>query len=149
MIRLVRKNCMCYKTIKLNSKKSILQKEKVLKDWLLEISLYNFFRRCSTLDRRLMLWIFYTVRYGLPLVIILLSVLMVETSGIHGYGSPEWWVVAGWFHLRSQETRINLLFQFAPEKLGRFETQCWNFGVFLKHAFFSNSAQNQVRPISR
>ncbi len=38
---------------------------------------------------RSMLWIFYTVGYGLPSVIVLLSVLIVETSGIHGYGSPE------------------------------------------------------------
>ncbi len=49
---------------------------------------------------------------------------------------------------RSRDPRINLLFQFVPEKLGRFETKGWNFLVFLKHAIFSNSPQSQVRPIS-
>jgi hypothetical protein len=38
---------------------------------------------------------------------------------------------------RSRETRINLVFQFAPEKLGHFETKGWNFLVFnLKRAIF-------------
>ncbi len=40
-----------------------------------------------------MLWIFYTVGYGLPSVIVLLSVLIVETSGIHGYGSGERYIL--------------------------------------------------------
>jgi hypothetical protein len=31
---------------------------------------------------------------------------------------------------RSRETRINFVFQFAPEKLGCFETKGWNFLVF-------------------
>ncbi len=37
---------------------------------------------------------------------------------------------------RSWETRLNLLFQFAPEKLGRFERQCWNFLTFQNGLFF-------------
>ncbi len=45
-------------------------------------------------------------------------------------------------------TRINLLFQFAPEKLGRFERQCWNFLAFQNVLFFSNSPKSQARPIS-
>ncbi len=59
-----------------------------------------------------------------------------------------------WRHLLSdvfylsRETQINLLLQIAPEKLGRFKTQFWNFGFF-KRAIFSNSAHSQVRPISR
>lgn len=40
-----------------------------------------------------MLWIFYTVGYGLPSVIVLLSVLIVETTEIHGYGSPERYIL--------------------------------------------------------
>jgi hypothetical protein len=48
-----------------------------------------------------------------------------------------------------RETRINLVFQLAPEKLGRFETKGWNFLAFKTCYFFSNSAQSQVRPISR
>ncbi len=42
---------------------------------------------------RSMLWIFYTVGYGLPSVIVLLSVVIVETSGIHGYGSDERYIL--------------------------------------------------------
>ena len=38
---------------------------------------------------RSLLWIFYSVGYGLPSVIVLLSVLIVETSGTHGYGSEK------------------------------------------------------------
>jgi hypothetical protein len=34
-----------------------------------------------------------------------------------------------WNH-RSRETRIDLVFQFTPEKLGRFETAGWSFLVF-------------------
>jgi hypothetical protein len=36
-----------------------------------------------------LLWIFYSVGYGLPSVIVLLSVIIVETSGRHGYGSEK------------------------------------------------------------
>ncbi len=35
-----------------------------------------------------------------------------------------------WVQHRSRETRINLVFQFAPEKLGRFESKGQNFLVF-------------------
>ncbi len=35
------------------------------------------------------------------------------------------------FNHRSRETRMNLVFQFAPEKLGHFETKCRNFPVLL------------------
>jgi hypothetical protein len=34
------------------------------------------------------------------------------------------------------ETRINLVFQFAPEKLGRFESKGYTFLVFLNVLFF-------------
>ncbi len=37
---------------------------------------------------------------------------------------------------RSRETRINSVFQFAPGKLGRFETRGWNFLVFKNLLFF-------------
>jgi hypothetical protein len=50
---------------------------------------------------------------------------------------------------KDHRSRINLVFQLAPEKLGRFETKAWNFFSVLKRAIFSNSAQSQVRPISR
>ncbi len=52
-------------------------------------------------------------------------------------------------HHRSRETRINLLFQFVPEKLGRFKTQYSNFLVFKNVLFISKLAQSQVCPISR
>ena len=36
-----------------------------------------------------MMWIFYTIGYGVPLAIVLLSVLIVEVSGTHGYGNEQ------------------------------------------------------------
>jgi hypothetical protein len=36
-----------------------------------------------------MMWIFYTIGYGAPTAIVLLSALIVETSGIHGYGTDD------------------------------------------------------------
>ncbi len=39
----------------------------------------------------------------------------------------------------SRESRINLVFQLAPEKLGRFETKGWNFLVLKNVLFFSTT----------
>ncbi len=40
-------------------------------------------------------------------------------------------IIAKWLSHWSWETRINLLFQFAAEKLGQFEKQCKNLQFFI------------------
>ncbi len=47
-----------------------------------------------------------------------------------------------WHNHRSRETRVNLLFQFAPEKLGRFENTTKIY-IFSKLAIFP------IRPIAK
>ena len=36
-----------------------------------------------------MMWIFYGIGYGVPMAIVLLSALIVETTGTHGYGTDQ------------------------------------------------------------
>ena len=42
---------------------------------------------------RSMVTYFYVIGYGGPAVIVVLSVIIVEASGTHGYGTPDQWVI--------------------------------------------------------
>lgn len=52
--------------------------------------LIKFYLRMQVFDTgKSMMWKFYIIGYGAPAVIVLLSALIVETSGTHGYGTDE------------------------------------------------------------
>ena len=69
---------------------------------------------------RSMVTYFYVIGYGGPAVIVVLSVIIVEASGTHGYGTPDQWVIHNTQHMEEQIEKskdYHSMKDYAPETL--------------------------------